>query len=290
MSDKETVWQALSQNYNNESDLLRSLMEEAQAILVGIGAGMSAADGFSYVGERFEQAFPDFIEKFNLFDMLQASLYDYPSLEEYWAFASRFAIMNGIEQKPGKAYQHFNHYLQGKNYFIITTNADNAFPKAGYDMDKVHYYQGKYVLMQCKKHCQPVTYRDDALLYRMAKEQENMRIPSELVPYCPNCGAPLELNKRTAENGMVEDKDWQLHQAAYEEFVNQNQYDKILYLEIGVGNTTPQFIRQPFQAWTKENPKALYVMMNQKPYHIPPSIKDQSLRLTDDIQQTLCGL
>lgn len=288
--EEPSLWRAMQLSADKEADFLRTALEEAEAIVVGIGAGMSAADGFTYIGPRFEKAFPDFIKKYHLLDMLQAFLYDYPTWEEYWAFASRFAIMNGIEQEAGKSYQHLNQFLQGKNYYVITTNADNSFPKAGFSEDKVHYYQGKYVLMQCSKHCHPKTYRKDDLLYQMRDQQKDMKIPSELVPRCPMCSEPLEVNKRTAENGMVEDADWHRHQADYEAFIQANKGKKILYLEIGVGNTTPQFIREPFQEWTAENPKALYVMMNQKPYHIPKDIRSQSRRLKENLADVIQAL
>lgn len=281
----KTYWERENQNLPSDQQALclNQLLNEAEAIVVGVGAGMSAATGFTYVGERFEQAFPDFIAKYGYFDMLQAFLSEFESEEEYWAFQSRFSVLNYFDQPVGQVYLDLKELLADKNYHVITTNADNGFHAAGFDMDKVFRIQGEYGLWQCEKMCHQQTYKNEALIRQMVEEQEEMKVPSHLVPRCPECGAMLEINKRDAQKGMVEDADWHAQNTRYIEFIRNNQNKKILYLEIGVGVTTPQFIRHPFQEWTVENPKARYVMMNQKPYHIPPKVKPQAIRITEDI-------
>lgn len=248
---------------------------------------MSAADGFTYIGDRFKNNFPDFIEKYNWFDMLQASLFKFPTLEEYWAFQSRFIVLNYLDQPAGEAYIALKEMIEKKPYHVITTNADNAFYAADYNMDKVLYYQGEYARMQCSDFCHDETYRDDELLRKMAAEQQNMEIPEELIPYCPQCGAPMEKNKRTAEKGMVEDAKFNAQRDDYNAFLQEHQEGKVMYLEIGVGHTTPQFIKHPFWRQTRQNENALFVTMNQKSYRIPEAIKSQTVFLTDDIGETI---
>ena len=280
------AWKTLEQNAS-ESEILRGLIDEADAVVVGIGAGMSAADGFTYIGDRFKNNFPDFIEKYNWFDMLQASLFKFPTLEEYWAFQSRFIVLNYLDQPAGEAYIALKEMIEKKPYHVITTNADNAFYAADYNMDKVLYYQGEYARMQCSDFCHDETYRDDGLLRKMAAEQQNMEIPEELIPYCPQCGAPMEKNKRTAEKGMVEDAKFNAQRDDYNAFLQEHQEGKVMYLEIGVGHTTPQFIKHPFWRQTRQNENALFVTMNQKSYRIPEAIKSQTVFLTDDIGETI---
>ena len=280
------AWKTLEQNAS-ESEILRGLIDEADAVVVGIGAGMSAADGFTYIGDRFKNNFPDFIEKYNWFDMLQASLFKFPTLEEYWAFQSRFIVLNYLDQPAGEAYIALKEMIEKKPYHVITTNADNAFYAADYNMDKVLYYQGEYARMQCSDFCHDETYRDDELLRKMAAEQQNMEIPEELIPYCPQCGAPMEKNKRTAEKGMVEDAKFNAQRDDYNAFLQEHQEGKVMYLEIGVGHTTPQFIKHPFWRQTRQNENALFVTMNQKSYRIPEAIKSQTVFLTDDIGVTI---
>lgn len=276
-------------NYNTHSDseTLASLIKDADAVVVGVGAGMSASDGFTYVGERFKKNFPDFIEKYGWFDMLQASLFDFPTTEEYWAFQSRFVKLNYIDQPVGKSYVALKEMLEHTPYFVITTNADNAFYKADYDMDKVFYYQGEYALMQCSQFCHNETYRDDEMILKMVEQQQDMKVPYDLIPFCPKCNAKLEINKRNAEKGMVESPHFFEQKARYEAFLNEHKSGKVIYLEIGVGYTTPQFIKHPFWRFTRQNKDAKFVTMNQKSYRIPDDIKEQSIALTDDIQTTI---
>lgn len=273
----------------DEPATLAALIREARALVVGIGAGMSAADGFTYIGDRFETAFPDFIEKYGFLDMLQASLFPFAGLEEYWAFQSRFVALNYLDQPVGQAYLDLKEMLETKPYHIITTNADNAFQVADYDHNKVFHIQGEYGLWQCSQFCHQQTYRDDLLIRRMVAEQKDMKIPRDLIPYCPKCGAPFEINKRNAEKGMVEDADFFAQKDRYERFLAEYEGQKILYLEIGVGYTTPQFIKHPFQAYTRANPNALFVTMNQKQYRTPPAIQGQTVQLTSHIAALLAA-
>lgn len=280
-------WQALEVPYETEGRRLAALIEEAEALVVGIGAGMSAADGFVYRGARFEEAFPDFIEKYGFLDMLQASLFDFESTEEYWAFQSRFVALNYLDQPVGSSYVYLREIVENKPYHIITTNADNAFDVAGYDPMKVFHIQGEYGLWQCSRHCHNQTYREDALIREMVEKQAEMRIPYDLIPRCPVCDAPFEINKRNAEKGMVESPDFFAQKARYDAFLEQYTNGKILYLEIGVGFTTPQFIKIPFQQRVQANPEALFVSLNQKEYRIPLPIRSRSLTLTSHIAAIL---
>lgn len=281
-------WKALeNESQISQAELLNQLIDEADAVVIGIGAGMSAATGFTYVGKRFTDAFPDFIEKYRLFDMLQASLFTFEDLQEFWAFQSRFSLLNFFDQPVGQAYIDLHERMKNKNYQVITTNADNAFYAAEFDMNKVFRIQGEYGLWQCVDHCHQQTYQDEALIRQMVEEQSDMKIPAHLIPYCPKCGAGLEINKRTEEKGMVEDSHFHEQKARYDLFLKEHENQKVLFLEIGIGHTTPQFIRQPFQQMTQENDKALFVTMNQKEYFIPHEIRPQTVRITDDIAKTL---
>ena len=277
-------WQSL--NYDDstsQSTLLASLIQEADAVVVGIGAGMSAADGFTYIGKRFTDNFPDFIEKYGFFDMLQASLHHFDNWQEYWAFESRFVALNYLDQPVGPSYVALKQLLENKAHHIITTNADNAFAVADYDLTKVFHIQGEYILWQCSQHCHQQTYRDDAAIRQMVAEQSHLEVPRALVPRCPKCDAPMEINKRKAAVGMVEDDDFKAQLARYNDFIDAHTEGKVLYLEIGIGYTTPQFVKHPFQRMTAQNPEALYVTMNHKAYRTPKNIQAQTIHLSEDI-------
>src|SRR5699024_9265239 len=282
--NKET-WDALTLNQtdNTQAEVIAQVFKEADAVVVGIGAGMSASDGFTYIGDRFTKNFPDFIEKYGFFDMLQASLHPFESWQEYWAFESRFVKLNYIDQPVGKSYIALKEMLKGKEHHIITTNADNAFDIAEYDMGKVFHIQGKYILWQCSQHCHAQTYRDDDAIRQMVEQQEDMKIPWDLIPHCPKCDAPMEINKRKAQVGMVEDADFHAQLDRYNAFLEKHQDDKVLYIEIGIGYTTPQFVKHPFQRMTRHNENAVYMTLNKKAYRIPKNIEDRTIHLTEDI-------
>lgn len=278
-----TKWQTPLTQDESQAQLLADLIKAADAIVVGIGAGMSASDGFTYIGPRFETVFSDFIEKYHFLDMLQASLFDFADWQEYWAFQSRFVALNYLDQPVGQSYLDLKAILGNKPHHIITTNADNAFWVADYDPSSVFHIQGEYGLWQCSQHCHQQTYRDDALIRQMIVEQENLQIPEALIPYCPKCNAPFEINKRNEEKGMVEDADFDAQKERYEAFLAQHETGKVLYLEIGVGHTTPQFIKHPFWKQVANNADALLISLNHKHYRLPKAIREQSLTLTDDI-------
>lgn len=287
---ENTTWKAKEASGSSQADQLRQLIKEADAVVIGAGAGLSAATGFTYFGDRFQQTFSDFIEKYNFFDMLQAFLADFEDVREYWAFQSRFAVLNYFDQPVGQAYLDLKEALKDKTYHVITTNADNAFEAAGFDMDQVFRIQGEYGLWQCSKFCHQQTYKDESRVREMVAHQKAMKIPESLIPYCPKCGAYLEVNKRDAERRMVEDQSWHEQEARYKNFLARHAGQKILFVELGVGVTTPQFIREPFQKMTSENENALYVMMNQKPYRISGVESHQVVRITDDLAQVLHDL
>lgn len=283
-----SIWQVDTQS-TNQPELLYQLIQEADAILVGIGAGMSAATGFVYTGPRFTENFADFIEKYHFFDMLQAFIFDdWESPAEEWAFMSRFVALNYFDQPEGLAYTQLKYLIEDKPYHVITTNADSAFYRSHYDMQKVFRCQGEYGLMQCANQCHEQAYPiNPTWNQEMIDQQINMKVPESLIPRCPKCGCPMEINKRDAIKDMVEDPDFHRQKARYQAFLDQYLNSKLLLLEFGVGKKTPQFIRNPFQAMTRHHANLLYVTVNQRMYQISSDIKPRTIRLTEDISSLL---
>ncbi len=278
------IWHTNTQQ-SNQAQVLSELIQEADAILVGIGAGMSAATGFVYTGPRFTDVFSDFIEKYGFFDMLQAFIFDdWESPAEEWAFMSRFVALNYFDQPEGLAYTQLKELIEDKPYHVITTNADSAFYRSNYDMTKVFRCQGEYGLLQCANQCHEQAYPlNPTWNQEMIEQQSEMKVPDNLIPHCPKCGHHMEINKRDAIRDMVEDPDFHRQKARYQDFLDEYLGQKLLLLEFGVGKKTPQFIREPFQAMTQEHPELLYVTVNQRLYQIPDAIKNQTVRLTEDI-------
>lgn len=261
-------------------------IQNADAVLIGAGAGLSASAGFTYSGKRFEDNFPDFIAKYHFKDMYSAGFYPYKTLEEYWAYWSRYIFINRYQNAPKNVYHDLYNLVQGTEYFVLTTNVDHCFQKAGFDKHRLFYTQGDYGLWQCSKPCHNKTYDNEPMIKRMVTEQKNMRIPSELIPYCPVCGAPMSMNLR-ADNTFVEDNDWHMAADRYQNFVSRYKDLNIVYLELGVGGNTPGIIKYPFWQMTCKNPNAAYICINLSETYIPPEIKKQSIDIADDIGDTL---
>lgn len=273
-------------NCSEQIEKLKQVIKTADAILIGAGAGLSASAGLTYSGERFEQYFSDFHRKYGITDMYSGGFYPFDTLEEYWAWWSRHIFYNRYVDAPIPVYQELLALVSGRKYFVLTTNVDHQFQRAGFDRQRLFYTQGDYGLWQCSRACHNKTYDNEAAVRRMAAEQRDMKIPSDLIPYCPVCGAPMTMNLR-CDDTFVQDEGWYAAQERYLNFVRQYRHGKILYLELGVGNNTPGIIKYPFWKYTLKNPDAVYACINLGEACIPEEIKEQSICLNADIWYVL---
>ena len=270
----------------NEIARLREAIENADAIVVGAGAGLSTAAGFTYSGERFESLFPDFIQKYGIRDMYSGGFYPFPTPEETWAWWSRHIWCNRYEPAPKDTYAKLLQLLDGKDYFVITTNVDHQFQLAGFPRMRLFYTQGDYGLWQCSEPCHNETYDNYETVKRMVAEQRDMRVPTELVPHCPKCGRPMTMNLRV-DGTFVEDSGWHAAAARYGDFLEAHAAGKTLYLELGVGGNTPVIIKYPFWRYTDANPEATYACINLCDVWAPEGIRNRSILLDGDIDAAL---
>ncbi len=265
---------------------LYKALREADAVVVGAGAGLSTSAGFIYSGERFEQHFADFIGKYGFTDMYSAGFYPFPSEEEKWAYWSRHIYYNRYVPAPKPVYDNLLKLLKDKDYFVITTNVDHQFQKAGFDKQRLFYTQGDYGLFQCAKPCHQKTYDNEEVVKRMIAEQMDLRIPSELVPKCPVCGGPMAMNLRSDET-FVEDEGWHAASKRYEDFIRRHLNGKILFLDLGSGGNTPVIFKIPFIRWTMQNPNAAYATVNLGEAFTVDLIADRSIVINGDIGDVL---
>lgn len=267
-------------------DQLRAALDNADAVLIGAGAGLSAAAGFTLTGPRFTEPFADFIEKYHFRDLYSAGFHRFDTLEEHWAFWSRHIYIDRYVDIPNDTYELLFRLIADKEYFVITTNVDHCFQKTGFDKERLFYTQGDYGLWQCSLPCHQKTYDNETAVREMLARQQNMRIPSELVPRCPVCGAPMAMNLRI-DSTFVEDAGW--HQAAnrYQDFVRRHQDRLLLLLELGVGGNTPGIIKYPFWRLAVQHPSITYASVSLKDAVCPPQIDEQSICIQADIRAVL---
>jgi len=296
-----------------EIEKLHKALLEADAVVVGAGAGLSTAAGFTYAGERFQQHFADFIRKYGFTDMYSAGFYPFPTEEEKWAYWSRHIYYNRYVPAPKPVYENLLKLLKDKDYFVITTNVDHQFQKAGlaspssdatrpsssklgrhslllrFDKQRLFYTQGDYGLFQCAKPCHQKTYDNEEVVKRMIAEQMDMRIPTELVPRCPVCGGPMAMNLRSDET-FVEDEGWHAASKRYADFISRHLHDKILFLDLGSGGNTPIVFKIPFIKWTMQNPSAIYATINLGEAFTVDQIKERSIVIDADINDVVNSL
>ncbi len=209
-------------SYECSIERLKRELEAADAVFIGAGAGLSTSSGFVYTGERFHLNFSDFEAKYGFHDMYSGGFYPFSSLEEHWAYWSRYIWLNRYENAPKPVYELLYQLVSEKNYFVVTTNVDHCFQKTGFDKKRLFYTQGDYGLFQCSEPCHKQTYENRELIERMVKEQKDMRIPSALIPLCPKCGKPMTMNLRS-DNRFVEDDGWKKAAKRYEDFLRSSQ-------------------------------------------------------------------
>lgn len=265
---------------------IKSVLENAEALVVGAGAGLSTSAGFTYSGERFEQYFSDFRARYGFSDMYTGGFYPYKTLEEHWAYWSRYIMINRYMDAPIPVYEELFELVKNKNYFVITTNVDHCFQKASFDKSRLFYTQGDYGLFQCSEPCHKKTYDNEEQIRAMYEAQQDMKIPTELLPKCPVCGKPMSMNLR-ADDTFVEDEGWHRAALRYQDFLNGNKDRNIVYLELGVGGNTPGIIKYPFWNMTYSNPKAKYICINKGEAVVPKEIENQSICVNNDIWAVL---
>ena len=273
-------------NYWDNVARLKEEIATADAIVIGAGAGLSTSAGHSYTGERFLKYFADFREKYGIRDMYVGGFYRFDTPEEFWAWWSRHIYCNRYEGDAGKPYTDLLELVKDKNYFVITTNVDHQFQKAGFDKQRLFYTQGDYGLWQCSVPCHKKTYDNEAQVMEMLAAQKDMRIPSELVPKCPLCGKPMNMNLR-ADSTFVEDEGWHKAAQRYNDFIQRHQGSHVLYLELGIGGNTPGIIKYPFWRMTVANEDATYACLNLGEAYAPEYIIEQAICINEDIGKVL---
>ena len=268
--------------YSEQIEQVRRALHEADVVLIGAGAGLSTSAGLTYSGPRFQEHFGDFIQKYKIQDMYSGGFYPFETLEEHWAWWSRQIMINRYEKAPKPVYDELLKLVHDKDYFVLTTNVDHQFQLAGFDKERLFYTQGDYGLWQCSEPCCQKTWDNEKTVRRMVVEQQDMRVPTELVPHCPVCGKPMTMNLR-CDNTFVQDKGWYATCSRYEDFLRRHEGANVVYLELGVGGNTPVIIKYPFWKMTYQNAKAVYVCINLSESCCPKEIQERSICINRDV-------
>ena len=292
--------------YEEQVRKLKEKIQNAEAIVLGAGSGLSTAAGLSYSGERFQKYFFDFAKKYPIRDVYSGGFFPFESSEEFWAWWSRSIYFNRYIDAPSDVYGNLKKIVEGKDYFVLTTNVDHQFQRAGFEKERLFYTQGDYGLFQSSRPTVAKAYdnqeivenmleaqgfvRDDAGIFQLPEDKIlKMSIPTELIPICPDDGLPMTMNLRTDEN-FVEDAGWKMAAKRYQDFLHSHKGKHVLYWELGVGMNTPVIIKFPFWQYTEENPNAYYACLNLGEAGCSEKISERSICLNADIGQVLRDL
>ena len=274
---------------NETLNKIKKLIDESDYILIGAGAGLSTSAGIEYDGKRFYDNFKDFIEKYNFTDMYTSGFYDFKTEEEKWAYWARHMYVNDIGMEATKLYKDILKLVKNKKYFVITTNVDEQFYKAGFDKEKVFATQGSYRYIQCKNACHNKLYDATDMVKEMLKKTKDCKIPTELVPICPVCKGKMEVNLRVDAN-FVQDDNWYKQDKKYGEVLDNAKDKKTLLLEFGIGFNTPGIIRFPFEQMTYKNKNWYLVRFNKDNCDTFLNIENRTIKVYNDIKDVICEI
>ena len=293
------------ENLQDKIQILQQRIKEADAVVIGAGAGLSTAAGFTYSGERFDRYFSDFAEKYHFSDMYSGGFYNYDTLEEYWGYWSRYIYVNRYMDAPTDLYDRLFALVKDKDYFVLTTNVDHCFQKAGFDKSRLFYTQGDYGLFQCSKPCHRGTYDNEETVKKMVVSQGyhieegkltvpegtqiRRTVPTELVPRCPKCGRPMSMNLR-ADNTFVQDAGWDAASKRYQKFMEDHRGQNVVFLELGVGYNTPGIIKYNFWQYAYNWRNAFYVCINKGDAYVPKEIENKSVGIDADLAEVILDL
>ena len=292
--------------YEEQVRKLKEKIQNAEAIVLGAGSGLSTAAGLTYSGERFQKYFFDFAKKYPIRDIYSGGFFPFESPEEFWAWWSRHIYFNRYIDAPSDVYGNLKKIVDGKDYFVLTTNVDHQFQRAGFTKERLFYTQGDYGLFQSSRPTVAKTYDNQEIVEKMLEAQGfvrdnwgifqlpedkklKMSIPTELIPICPDDGLPMAMNLRADEN-FVEDAGWKMAAKRYQDFLHSHKGKHVLYWELGVGMNTPVIIKFPFWQYTEENPNAYYACLNLGEAGCSEKIVERSICLNANIDKVLRDL
>lgn len=275
--------------YEEQIKRAAGIIKDADYVLIGAGAGLSAAAGLTYSGKRFTDNFPEFIEKYGMTDMYSACFYPFPSEEARWGYWSKHVYVNRIAPQALPLYKNLYETVKNKRYFVLTTNADHQFYKAGFGEDKIFATQGDYGLIQCQRGCHKKTYDDIDMMNQMNQARRSCLVPSYMVPKCPVCGGPMAMNLR-CDMYFVEDEAWHEAEGRFGKFLNECMDGKTALLELGIGFNTPTIVRFPFEKLVRDRKNMKLIRLNLNEAIMPESFGERGVGINADMVKSVTDI
>lgn len=278
--------------YKEQLEQAADLIGKAKTILIGAGAGASAAAGLTYSGERFTDNFSEFIEKYGamyMTDMYAAGFYPFPTQEAKWGYWSKHSMVNRFLPPAMPLYRRLYEIVKEKDYFVLTTNVDHQFQKAGFQAERIFATQGDYGNIQCEKGCHSKIYDAEDMFRQMEQARRDCLVPSYMVPKCPVCGGNMAMHLR-CDQYFVEDENWHRAAGRYYDFLKKIEKEDAVLLELGVGFNTPMIIRFPFEKMVRENKGLSLIRLNMNEAVVPESFGSRAVGIGGDMAKVISDL
>lgn len=263
-------------------------LNNADYIIIGAGAGLSAAAGLDFTGKLFKKNFKEYIEKYDFKDLYSATFYPFKTQEEKWAFWAKVIKLNRLCE-PLSLYKELLELVKDKAHFVFTTNVDGQFEIAGFREENIFEIQGDYSLIQCQKACHNKVYDIKDIVDEWLELTEDFKIPEDLIPKCPVCGADMEMNLRK-DNTFVQDENWYRQSKRFSDFLEKTANGKLVLLEIGVGFNTPGIIRFPFEQMTQARENTKLIRINKDYPETMLKIENKTISFMEDTNKIISDL
>lgn len=206
---------------------------EADAFVIFAGAGIGVDSGlvqFRGKDGNWVRDLSIFNHKVNYQELMTHYAFDkHP--HKAWAF-SQYLINQFTKTRPHDGYRMLFELIKKKPYFIITSNIDGHFQKAGFDIDKIYECHGSLRYMQCMD----ILEREIFPIQPVTIDYMNFEALSPL-PTCPNCGTVCRPNIYLLDDWFWVSNKYIEQQIRYNNWLKEHSNKRILAIEIGAGTT-----------------------------------------------------
>jgi len=275
----------------------KDLIDAADSVLIGAGAGMSVPAGINYYDTQlFAELFPGLVNK-GYKMQYELIVHHAVNNERGWTPAVKWGYLaihvNYVYYKirEDTIYKQLYSLVSEKDYFVMTTNVDGLFVQNSFSKDRIYTPQGSFSRIQCLRRCTEETWDAkpiiDKILPHIDPVTQEVNDPS-CIPWCPRCGGDMFLNVRGG--GWFIGQPYESQRAALNKWIN-NTFDKrIVALDIGTGFNTPGVVRWPAENLVNQRPNSSLIRVNLHNSEVPKEIQSKSISIKGDVSEFISGI
>jgi len=244
---------------------IQEIVDQADAIVITAGAGMGVDSGLpDFRGSKgLWKEYPELMNRSLNFEAMANPKWFREDPELAWAFYGH-RLHKYLEITPHAGFDILLDLCRQKsdNYFVVTSNVDNHFQKAGFDPLKVHEVHGSLAYFQCIHGCKRDIWPAD---YNAVVVDQH-RFVATTVPDCPYCGKIARPNVM-----MFDDYGWlcerEREQRRRFETWSRSVWDArqhVLIIELGAGTAIATIRRISERLYLQDFYKADFIRINPR--------------------------